>query len=145
LAISVISAITDTGRFQMAEAIRIGRSFVVNKFSVSDAGHSLVDPNTALAPDPTVTTIPVRTFSYTDRPINASVLVSAFCPQFTCVVAPGEGNGPISTLALIATVLFSPVLDDPDVGKSFLFALGNFPLRVKVPQDSWTFNALVQL
>lgn len=129
----------------MAEGLKTGRSFVVNKFSVSDAGHSLVDPNTALAPDPTATICPVRTFSYTDRPINASVLVSSFCPQFTCVLSPGEANGPISTLCLIATVLYSPVLNDPDVGQSFLFAVGNFPLRVKVPQDSWTFNALVQL
>lgn len=145
MAFNIISTVTDQSRQRIAEGMRTGKAFKVTKFTVSDGGHSLGDPTVALAPNPAAITCFQNTFSYGPQAINADSLVSAFCPQFTCVLLNGQANGPISSLCLIATIVFSPVVDDPDVGQDFLFAIGNFPLKVKTPSDVFTFNSLIQM
>ena len=116
MAFSVVAQITDQGRQRIAEMLRSGKSFAVTKFTVSDGGHSVGDPTVALAPNPAAITCPQNTYSYGPVAINSVTMVSAFCPQFTCILGTGEANAPLSSLCLIGTILSSPIADDPDVG-----------------------------
>ncbi len=145
MAFTVIATVTDAGRNRIADSLRTGKSFVINRFSVSDGGHSPSDPTVAIAPDPTAVLCPSGTTSYGPVAINASTLVSAFCPQFTCVLNLGDANGPISSLCLFAEFVYSETPGDPDIGQSFLFAVANFPLKTKTPADVFSFNALIQV
>jgi hypothetical protein len=70
------------------------------------------------------------------EPIDAATLISQFCPEFTCRLAPNEAIASLSNICLIGTVIYSPLPGDPDVGTQFLFAIGNFPLRVKTDVES---------
>jgi hypothetical protein len=145
MAFNIIATVTDQGRQRIAEQLKTGKAFAISKFTVSDGGHSVGDPTVALAPNPAAITCPLNTYSYGPIAINAATLVSAFCPQFTCVLTTGEANAPLSSLCLIATIVYSPVLDDPDIGEDFLFAIGNYPLKVKTGSDTFTYNCLIQL
>ncbi len=145
MAFNVIASVTDQARQRIADMLKTGKSFQVDQFSVSDGGHSLGDPTVALAPNPTAITCPTSTFSFGPIAVNAATLVSAFCPQFTCVLDTGQANAGLSSLCLHATIVYSPITDDPDVGESFLFAIANFPLKVKTSSDVFSFNALIQL
>lgn len=145
MAFNVIATVTDQGRQRIAEQLKTGKAFQVSKFTVSDGGHSLGDPTVAIAPNPAAITCPFNTFSYGPQAINASTLVSAFCPQFTCILSTGQANAPLSSICLIATIVYSPIIDDPDVGEDFLFAIGNYPLKVKTSSDTFQYNVLIQL
>ena len=145
MAFNVITTITDQGRQRIADLLATGKSFKITKFSVSDGGHSISDPTVALAPNPAAIVCPESTFSFGPVTINAVSLVSAFCPQFTCILGTGDANAPLSSICLLGTIESSPIIDDPDVGEDFLFSIGNFPLKVKTSSDVFTFNCLVQL
>lgn len=145
MAFTVIATVTDQARNRIADSLLTGKSFRLNAFSVSDGGHSPGDPTVALAPDPTAVLCPTSTTSYGPVAINASTLVSAFCPQLTCVLNLGDANGPVSSLCVFAEFIYSETPNDPDIGQSFLFAVANFPLKVKTSFDVWSFNVLVQL
>jgi len=145
MAFNIIATVTDQGRQRIAEQLKTGKSFQVSKFSVSDGGHSVGDPTVALAPDPAAISCVFNTFQYGPVAINAATLVSAFCPQFTCILGTGEANAPLSSICLIATIVYSPIVDDPDVGEDFLFAVGNYPLKVKTASDTFQYAVLIQL
>lgn len=145
MAFSVVTTVTDQGRMRIAEQLKTGKSFQITRFKVSDGGHSPGDPSIALAPNPNAITCPYRTFQYGPQEINAASLVSAFCPQFVCILEPGQASGPLSSVCLIATTVYSPVVGDPDVGEDFLFSIGNFPLKGKTVLDRFVFNCLIQL
>lgn len=142
MAFSVIASLTDTGRQRLASSIVTGKSFQVDRFSVGQAGHDPIDPATALTPDPSATACPSVTFG--PETIDAATLASQFCPEFTCRLETNEAVGPVSNLCLLGTVIFSPIPGDGDVGTSFLFAIGNFPLRVKVGPEQIEFRVTVQ-
>lgn len=145
MAFSVIATVTDQSRQRIAEMLNNGKSFSVTKFTVSDGGHSIGDPTIALAPNPAANECPSNGFSYGPQAINAATLISAFCPQYTCTLTTGQANGSLSSICLIGTIVYSPITNDPDVGEDFLFAVGNFPLKVKTSSDVFQFNVLIQL
>jgi len=142
MAFSVIAGITDLGRQRLATGIMTGKSFQIDQFSVGSGGHDPTDPSTALTPDPAVTSCPSVVFG--PEPVDAATLISQFCPEFTCRLAPAEAIAPLSNICLLGTIIFSPLVGDPDVGTSFLFAVGNFPLRVKTDTESIEFRVTVQ-
>ena len=76
--------------------------------------------------------------------LDSSVLISAFCPQFTCKLLNSEAVGELSNVGLIATMVYSPIPSDPVVGTQFLFAIGNFPLRVKTDVDAMSIIITLQ-
>jgi hypothetical protein len=143
MAFTVISSITDVGRQRLASSLITGKSFQIDQFSVGSGGHDPLDPATALTPDPTLSACPSTVFG--PEPIDAATLISQFCPEFTCVLAPNEAVAALSNICLIGTIIYSPLIGDPDVGSTFLFAIGNFPLRVKTDRESLTFRVTVQL
>lgn len=145
MAFNVIANLTDQARQRIAQMLKTGKSFQVTHFSVSDGGHNLGDPLVALAPDPSDVVPPTNGFDFGPTAITSAIMASAFCPQYTCTLESGDANGPLSSLQLHATIVYSPISGDPDVSQKFLFAIGNFPLKVKTMSDTFQFNVLVQL
>jgi len=142
MATQVLAAVTDLGRQRLADQLITGRSFSIEDFSVGDGGHDPLNPTQALTPDPTLTILPGQFFG--PVPVTAKSLVSIFCPRFDCVLGLSDAVGPISNIGLFATINFSPIFGDPLVGTSFLFAIGNFPLRVKTDTETLEIRVLIQ-
>lgn len=144
MSLTVVTALTDVARQRIAQSILTGKSFSVTDFSVNSAGHDPGNPTLALTPDPAAVVCPGGTPLFGPEPIDSKTLISSFCPQFTCNLELTEAVGSISNICLIATVVFSPTPGDPDIGTTFLFSVGNFPLRVKTAADTLAIIALVQ-
>jgi hypothetical protein len=142
MAFSVIATVTDIGRQKLASSVITGKSFQIDQFSVGSGGHDPLDPSTALTPDSTVTDCPSIVFG--PEPVDAATLVSEFCPEFTARLAPSEAIAALSNICLIGTIIYSPLSGDPEVGTTFLFAVGNFPLRVKTDVETLEFRVTVQ-
>lgn len=150
--ISGLAIVTNNGKARMAEMLATGKSFVVDKFVIGDAGHDPLDPTIAITPDPsrdgcycTVPSITVAGGCVFEDTIDSVSLTSAFCPVFTCILNPGEATGIVSSVCLIGTVIYSPDPLDPDLGTEFAFAIANFPIRVKTPPDTYEFEIGIQL
>lgn len=147
-AISIIAAVTQIGRNRIADMTVSGRGFQIVKFVVGSGGHDPGDPNIALSPDPTVTTLPDQTFGpkllVQNNPPFTGVLITPFCPQFTATLDFTEANGELSNIGLIARIVYSPIGGDPLVGSEFLFAVGNRPLIVKTDNDQFEINITLQ-
>lgn len=134
-----------------------GKSFVVDTFVIGSNGHDLVDPTLAVTPDPTRTGCycgPVGTpvealttaggCSFVDL-IDGVSFASLTCPVFLCSLLPGEATGAVSSLCLLGTIVYSPVVGDPEIGTKFLFAIANFPLKYKIPSDRFDYEVSIQL
>jgi hypothetical protein len=141
MAFSVIAAVTDVGRQRIAQMLISGKSFVVNQFSVGDGGHDTLDPETALTPDTSLVTCPSVIFG--PESVDSAALVTAYCPQFTCILEESEAISALSNICLIGEIIYPTT--DPDYGTTFLFAIGNFPLKVKTGSDVFEFRVKVQL
>ena len=142
MAFAVIATITNVGRQRMAQALATGKSFAVDKFSLGQGGHDALDPSIALTPDPTAVTCPSTVFG--PKAVTSSSLVSPFCPEFVCDLSESEAVSPLSNICMIGTIVYSPVPGDPELGTEFLFAQGNFPLRVKLDTELLTFTVTIQ-
>jgi hypothetical protein len=141
MAITVLAAVTDRGRAAFADLTINGTSFVVNLFEVGSGGHDVGNPIVALTPDTSLQTLPSITFG--PEPIDEAALPSdLFTPTFSCVLQQSEAVGEVSNIGLLATYVEAPA--NPELeGTTFLFALGNFPLRVKVDTEVVTFSVSV--
>ena len=148
MAISVIAALTDTGRNRIADMTISGRGFQVVKFVVGSGGHDPGDPTIPLSPDPGVISLPSQTFGpkalVITTPPFTGVLITPFCPQFTALLDYTEANGPISSYGLIAVCVYSPIPADPLLNTEFLFAYGNTPLKEKTDSDQFQINLTLQ-
>ena len=133
MAITILAAITDKGRAAFADLTVNGTSFVVDQFEVGSGGHDPGNPIVALTPDTSLAELPNITFG--PEPIDESGLPNdLFTPEFTCILQQNEAVGEFSNIGLLATYVSAPA--DPSlVGTTFLFAIGNFPLRVKVDTE----------
>lgn len=141
MAITVLAAITDQGRAAFADLTVNGTSFVVNQFEVGNGGHDPGNPIVALTPDTSLGDLPSITFG--PEPIDESSLPDdLFTPEFDCFLQQNEAVGELSNIGLLATYISAP--ENPDlVGTTFLFAIGNFPLRVKVDTEVVEFTVSV--
>lgn len=110
-----------------------GKSFNINLFEIGAEGHDPLDPASALTPDPTSTSVASSVFG--PEAIDSSFLSSQFCPEFVCRLEANEAVAAISSIGLLGTIVYSPTPGDPEIGTSFLFALGHFPLRVKTDAE----------
>lgn len=141
MAITVSAAITDRGRAAFADMTVRGTSFIVRFFDVGNGGHDVGNPIVALTPDTSLADLPGKTFGPED--IDESGLPNdLFTPEFLCILQQNEAVGELSNIGLVAQYTGSQENVDagfaPSVGvagDTFLFALGNFPLRVKVDTE----------
>lgn len=102
----IIVSLTNTARKYEAQGLLYGYGFRIDYFSVGSGGHDPSNPTLALPLDLDVTDLPGQFFG--PQPIDSGMLVSPTCPQWTCVLQPGQGVGQISNFALLATVTFIP-------------------------------------
>ena len=135
----------------MINSLITGKSFVVDRFVVGDAGHDPLDPTLAITPDPS------RDGCYCSVPaidvaggcifadVVDEVIESATCPVFRCILGPGEATGVVTSICLIATIVYSPDPLDPEIGTQFCFAIANYPFRAKAPGDTFEFEIGIQV
>lgn len=155
--IEALALVTNQGKARIAEMLATGKSFVVDTFVVGAAGHDPSDPTLALTPDPTRTgcycgsaATPIEAITtaggcaFVDT-VDSVSFASLSCPVFEAIVAPGEATGAVSSLCLLGTIVYSPIIGDPEVGTQFLFAIANFPLKFKIPADNFVYEVFVQL
>lgn len=141
MAITILAAITDRGRAAFADLTVNGTSFIVNQFEVGSGGHDVGNPIIALTPDTSLPELPSLTFG--PEPIDASSLPDdLFTPVFLCILQQNEAVGELSNISLRATIVDAPA-DPTLVGTTFLFAIGNFPLRVKVDTEVIEFTVSI--
>ena len=135
-----VVSLTTGGRRMEAQQTLYGYGFRVDYFVVGSGGHDPGNPTVALPLDTDVDTLPGQFFG--SEPVDSALLLNPTCPQWTCVLQPGEAVGGISNLGLIATVLYVPPgspVDAPVVGSTFLYAVTNFPLRFKLSSSRESF------
>lgn len=144
MSLSITAVLTDNARQRIAQYSISGKAYMVDNFAINSVGHDVGDPTLALPPDRSAVTCPGGTPLFGPEPIDSSTLISAFCPQFVCVLEKTEGNGSLSNVCLYATVLYSPIVADPEVGQTFLYAVGNTPLKVKTGADRLIMNINIQ-
>lgn len=144
MALEVIALATNRAKLALYELFKFGKSFKVSYFSVGAQGHDPLDVTLALSPDPALEDCLDPIFGPKLIPPENVSVVSVFCPNFLCILAEEEANGPLSHLCLIAEIVFDPDLGGPpDPPEYFLFAVANFPLKVKTDNDRFEFNVII--
>jgi hypothetical protein len=147
MAITVLAAITDQGRAAFAAMTVNGTSFIVTTFECGNGGHDPGNPIVALTPDTSLGELPQITFG--PEPIDeASLPDDLYTPEFDCFLQQNEAVGELSNIGLLG--YYPGETDDGSpndvagkVGEYFLFAIGNFPLRVKVDTEVVEFTVSV--
>lgn len=146
-----LGIMTDEARTRLAEMIDTGKSFKVDRFVVGDQGHDSTDPTLAITPDPARTgcycsaeTITVTGGCIFEDLIDSISYASSTCPVFEVVLEKGEATGVVSSICLLATIVYSPDPLDAEIGTQFLFAIVNLPMKTKIPEEKYTYNISVQ-
>ena len=142
MSFEVVSVLTDEARRRTSDMWATGKSFRVVSFVLGNQGHDPSDPTIAIVPDPTRTDCYGLVFG--PKVISGFTNASDFCPVFECFVDYNEAVDQLSSICLIAQVVYSPVPGDPDVNTTFLFSISNFPLRRKTDVEQITFRVGVQ-
>ena len=145
-----LCVVTNNGKARIATLLASGKSFKIDKFVIGDKGHDPVNPIFAITPDPartgcycTAEGIEIIDGCIFTGTIPEPSFASATCPIFTVTLEKGEATGVISSVCLLGTVVYPT--SDPEYGESFLFAIANFPMRVKLPQERYVYDLTIQL
>lgn len=143
MAIPIISTLTDLGRQHLADMSVNGTSFIIQTFTMGNGGHDTGNPSVALTPDPSLDYLPDQFFG--PKEIEESLFISPTCPAFNCEVTELEAVGELSNIGLWARVVWYPDCEHPPcLGEPFLYAVGNFPLRVKTDVDDLLLQISIQ-
>ena len=97
--------VTTIAKQRLAEMFAYGTSYRVKYFEVSAGGHDPTDPTTALAADASWTEIPGTTL-FGPEPIDGVEWEVATCPIFVCTIEQGEYTGDLSSVGLIAEIVY---------------------------------------
>lgn len=116
-----------------------GYGYKVTRFVTGSNGHDPSNPRMPLTPDPNrlgcycgtdaITTAEGCLFSDF---IDEVKWENEYCPVYVCRLESGESVGVVSSICLIAEVVYSPIPGDPVVGTEFLFGTVNMPYRPKI-------------
>jgi len=136
----VLALVTNEGKSRIAEMLAIGKSFKVDTFRLGDGGFDPNDPTIALTPDPNATDVYGTPGGVLTKDIDSVTFQTPTCPVFVCIAEKGEGTGPIGSLALMGTIVYSPIPGDPEIGLKFVFAISTRPMVIKTTADRFVFN-----
>lgn len=136
----LLALLTNQGKARIADLISTGKAFKLTDFRLGDGGYDLSDNTLPITPDPASTDVYGTPGGVLTKPISMVSLASPTCPVFQCIALAGEGTGPVGSLGLLGTIVYSPIPGDPELGLKFLFALATFPIRVKIPLEVYTFQ-----
>ncbi len=127
-----------------------GYGIKITKFVVGSYGHDPTNPRLALTPDPTRDGCYCGTEALTTTAgclfsdfIDGVTWKNDYCPIYSCRLETGEAVGIVSSICLIAEVLWSPVTGDPNVGLEYLYATVNLPYRPKLAGEALLFDIAV--
>lgn len=141
---SLLATVTNVGASREAQKLETGKSFRITHFEIGSEGHDPGDPLVALVPDPGTTETAGRVFG--PEPIDDLGYLSATCPYWTCIVESGEANGALfSSISLIATIVYNGTDPVDEVGRTFVYAVANFPRTPKTIFDVFTYDTGLQL
>jgi hypothetical protein len=131
--------VTSLAKQRTAQMWAYGTSFMVKYFEFSAGGHDPSDDTTALAPDPAATALS-GTVLFGPEQIDSLEWNSISCPTFVCVIEQGEYAGELSSIGLIAEIVYvgGTDPDPPVVGTQFLFAVYNRPKLILTSTDGPT-------
>lgn len=136
----ILALVTNQGKARIADMLATGKSYKIDIFRLGDGGYDLNDNTLPITPDPSAVDVYGTPGGVLTKPINMVSLASPTCPVVQCIALAGEGTGPIGSLGLLGTIVYSPIPGDPELGLKFLFALATMPIKVKVPLEVFTFN-----
>jgi hypothetical protein len=136
-----LCVVTNEGKARIAQMLADGKSFKVDSFVIGDKGHDPVNPMFALTPDPSRTGCYCTTEGI-DIVSGCIFTGSVPDPSFTVTLEKGEATGVISSICLLGTIVYPTT--DPEYGEQFLFAIANFPMRVKLPQERYVYDLTIQ-
>lgn len=145
MALEGLAILTNEAKRRMVDMWEFGKSYQVKFFEVSAGGHDPTDPETAMAVDPAATEIPGGLALVGPEPIDGITRKSDDCPTFQCIIEPGELTGSISSVGLIAEIVFNGTDPVAEIGTTFLFAVYNRPLLIVTGTDQVEFRISVFL
>ncbi len=150
MADELLAVLTNNALAWNARARAVGYGIKITKFVVGSYGHDPTNPRLALTPDPTrtgcycgneaITTADGCLFSDF---IDSLTWKNDYCPIYTCRLESGEAVGVVSSICLIAEILWSPNTGDENVGLEFLYAIVNTPYRPKIAGETMTFDIAI--
>jgi hypothetical protein len=130
--------LTDQARLNLGSMLRIGYpAFQITHFGVGTGGYSASNPTVALSPNPSSSQLQHEIFR---SPNVTNENADEFSIVFVGQLGKSEGVGPLGEVGLYGTYLSGPA-----AGQVFLFAMANFPLQSKTPQESKKFRMVVLL
>ena len=133
-----LGILTTQGKARIAQMLAFGKSYQITHFVIGDAGHLPADPTIAITPDPAITDYVYGNVLI--KPVGVVTFPFITCPQWTCVVEPGEYTGPVSALYLLGTVVYDPTAGSPDLGLRFIAAVATRPRSIQGPVDRYEFQ-----
>lgn len=136
----ILALVTNQGKARITEMFATGKSFKIDTFRIGDGGYELDEPTLPLTPDPAATDVYGTPGGVLTKTISSVTYQTSTCPVFVCVVEKSEANGPVGSIGLFGTIVYSPISGDTEIGSRFLFALATRPFIVKTSLDSFTFN-----
>ena len=139
----IIATITDKGRSAIADMLDSGLSFTITHFVTGGGGHDTSDPQVPLTPDPASITMPNQTFG--PKLLAQKIKVNQFCNRYVGFLDYNEAVGNLSNYGLVAQYIYSPNPNDPLIGQTFLYAVGNSPLIVKTDAETREINIEVEV
>lgn len=150
MADELIATESNDAKAWAAKARAYGYGWKVTKFVTGSFGHDPENPRLPLKPDPSrsgcycgadaLTTVDGCLFSDF---IDEVSFQTPYCPVYTCILGSGESIGVVSSLCLIAEIVYSPIPGDPVVGTEYLYATVNMPYRPKIAGETLQFDVFV--
>lgn len=142
MAQSILATVTTKGREMIVEHLLNGTAFQVDKFSIGNGGHDIANPNVALTPDVSLTSLPGESFG--PVAISNATTVNPQTPRFDSILTESQAVGEISTIGLFITVISTTGNSTVNVNDTFLFAISNLPLQIKTGLETKEFRTEIQ-
>jgi hypothetical protein len=138
--LDIDAEVTTRARMLIARGSTDGTAIKVVDFGVGQGGFDTndyraalpVNPDAASLDDPVLLSEPI---DYYEQP-NVS------CRSFYCLLEAGEANYCLGEIGLWAEVVYSPIA--AEIGTTFLFAIGHFPLVANNSDIQYVFRVTVQ-
>lgn len=138
--LDIDAEVTTRGRMMMARGMTDGTALHLTEFGVGRGGFDTNDYRAALPVNPDATSLDDalllnETIDYYEQP-------NSNCRAFYCWLEAGEATSTLGEIGIWAEIVHSPVA--AEIGTTFLFAIGHFPLIAKNTDIQYVFRVTVQ-
>jgi hypothetical protein len=142
---NIVATITDAGRNALARAAAGEIAFMANLFAVGRGGYDMSNPVHVTAIDPGNTSLIDQFFPTSpslqpitdwERPYPSTLVMN-------CRLASTDAVAGLGEIGIWGTILSSPS-NPPEVGTTFLMAVGHFPLSTKTLRQVVVYRVIIQ-